>query len=71
MSAGSHPKPDDLSEAAIRVEVALERHCVSDDDVRQRVNGDAQKTWQPQQRNHDLVTVGGLHHGCLTSAAIV
>lgn len=41
---GSHPKPNNLSEAAVRVEVALERHRVSDDNVRERINGDTQVT---------------------------
>lgn len=44
IGGSSHPKPDNLSEAAIRVEVALERHSVSNDDVRKRINGDAQVT---------------------------
>lgn len=41
---GSHPEPNNLPQAAVRVEVALERHRVSDDDVRERINGDTQVT---------------------------
>lgn len=61
----SHPKPDNLSEAAIRVEVALERHSVSNDDVRKRINGDAQVTCQTElqdgsfgERESDFTAAG-------------
>lgn len=49
-SAWTHPVPDDLSEASVRLEVTLEGNSLSDDDGRQGLDGNSQISFRDRQR---------------------
>lgn len=56
-STTTHPVPDDLSEASVRLEVTLEGNSLPDDDRRQGLDGNSQVSFRTDREDDVTVNV--------------
>lgn len=59
-STFTHPVPDDLSEASVRLEVTLEGNSLPDDDRRQGLDGNSQVSFKTDREDDGNVSIANL-----------